>query len=448
MHILPQLRKLEEKYPLELVVVGVHAGKFHTERITANIRQAVLRLEIEHPVVNDRQFRVWRAYNVNAWPTLAFIDPTGHYVDTHAGEVRAEDLAPVVQKMIVRFEEMGRLDRRPLAFRLERESEPERPLAFPGKVHAADGNRIFIADSNHNRILAVSLSPDGSHGRVEHIIGSGRAGLADGGFSTAAFHRPQGLALSGEILYVADTENHAIRAVDLSSRQVKTIAGTGEQARRFGLVPPARGAALNSPWDILVRGDTMYIAMAGAHQIWAMDLARGEIGPYAGNGWEAINDGPLRESSLAQPSGLASDGRRLFFADSESSAVRWLDLTPGGRVHTIVGTGLFDFGDKDGMGEEVRLQHSYGLAWHDGRLYVADTYNNKIKIIGPDARAANTLLGTGEAGWQDGERPLFYEPEGLAGTNGRLYIADTNNHRIRIADLQSKQVTTLVIEGL
>ncbi len=447
MHVLPQLRRLEEKYPNELAVVGVHSGKFHAERSTANIRQAVLRLEIEHPVVNDRAFRVWRSYEVSAWPTLALIDPLGHYVDSHSGEIRAEDFEPVIAGMVRRFEALGHLERRPLAFRPERRGEPERPLAFPGKV-LAEGERLFIADTGHHRVLIARLREAGRRAEVEDIIGCGEAGMEDDVFADASLRHPQGMALQGEVLYIADIGNHAIRAADLARRQVETIAGTGEQSRHYGLVPRSRDVALNSPWDLTVRGRSLYIAMAGAHQIWSLDLDTQEAGPLAGNGREALQDGLLGQASLAQPSGLATGDGRLYCADSESSAIRFLDLGPGAAVHTVVGTGLFDFGDKDGVADAVRLQHPYGLAWHEGLLYVADTYNNKIKIVDPAGRSVRMIAGGVNPEPSGGPDSPFWEPQGIAAADGRLYIADTNHHRIQACDLASSDLSTLALDGL
>ncbi|MHB1413725.1 MAG: alkyl hydroperoxide reductase [Chloroflexota bacterium] len=447
MHTLPQLRRLEERYPEVLVVVGVHAGKFHAERITANIRQAVLRLGIEHPVVNDRYFRIWRAYGVSAWPTVALIDPSGNYAGSHPGEITAEALDPVVRKMVDDFTANGRLDRRPLHWRLEKESAREHFLSFPGKVHAsATEDRLFISDTGHNRVLVVRLADGGRRGRVEQVVGSGEPGLQDGSLAEARFNHPQGLAFAGGTLYVADTENHAIRAVDLTGGSVRTLAGTGQQARGLQSGPGRQGVALSSPWDVLVHGDTLYIAMAGVHQLWTLSLTTGEIRPFAGSGLEEIQDGPAARAALAQPTGLSADEQRLFFADSESSSIRWIDLSPGGSVHTIVGTGLFDFGDTDGAGNTVSLQHAYGLVAHEGRLYVVDTYNNKIKVVDPAARTSLTLFGDGTAGFRDGESPLFYEPEGITVKGGRLYVADTNNHCVRVVELQSGLVSTLTLE--
>lgn len=428
------------------MVVGVHSGKFTAERVTENIRQAVLRLEVDHPVVNDRHFRIWRAYAVNAWPTLALIDPDGRHVGSHAGEITATLLASTIGAIVADFDSMGKMDRTKLHFQSEVVSQPRGPLAFPGKVLATGGSRLFVSDSNHNRVLSIRV--DGLRGQVEEVIGGVAAGFADGEFGEAAFHRPQGLALVGDVLYVADTENHAIRAIDLRSGIVSTVAGTGEQSR--GMIRGGLGntTALNSPWDIISHGGYLYVAMAGSHQIWRLDLASGEIRLHAGAGYESLADGPLTGAFLAQPSGLATDGRYLYFADSESSAIRWADFGAGGDVRTVVGTGLFDFGDVDGGVDSVRLQHPLGLTWYAGKLYVADTYNNKLKVVDPANRTATTFLGTGDAGDRDGDRATFDEPAGVSESQGKLYIADTNNHKIRVAEIATRSVRSLSIQGI
>jgi len=426
MHMIPDLKRLEAKYPDELVVIGVHSAKFTNEKDSDNIRQAVLRYGIEHPVVNDSEFRIWRSYGVRAWPTLILINPEGYVAGVVSGEGHYELLDEAIGALIAGFS--GKMDRTSLGLALEKYKQPDTALFFPGKV-LASSNRLFISDSNHNRIVIADLN-----GNVTDIIGGGEAGASDGAFEEATFNKPQGMSLDGKYLYVADTENHLIRRCDLETRTVETITGTGQQAR--------------SPWDVIVVKDKLYIAMAGAHQIWVMDLKERHVQPYAGSGHEGKIDGSLTESALAQPSGITTDGKRLFVADSEISSIRSIDLDENGKVETIVGLDLFEFGDRDGKGREVRLQHPLGVLFHEGMLYVADTYNHKIKVIDPDKKTSETLLGNGEPGSNDGVSPRFHEPGGLAIFGNKLYIADTNNHAIRVADLSTELVNTLFLKGL
>jgi DNA-binding beta-propeller fold protein YncE len=442
-HIIPDLKKLEAKYPNQLVVIGVHSAKFQNEKETENIRRIILRYEIEHPVYNDSEFAVWQSYGVRAWPTQVLIDPAGYVVGAASGEGNYDVIDQAVGKIVDEFRKRGELNEEPLKLVLERAKVGDLPLAFPGKILAdAATDRLFIADSNHNRIVVTKLD-----GTFVDTIGAGEAGVADGAFDKATFYRPQGLALSGDSLYVADTENHLIRRVDLKSRMVETIAGTGKQTREYFKTGPGRTVALSSPWDLQLAGRTLYIAMAGPHQIWKLDLDKNEVSTFAGSGREQRTDGPLLEAGFAQPSGLAVSNQTLYVADSESNIIRAIDLASG-RVKTLVGGDLFEFGDVDGSGDDVRLQHPLGLLAYGDKILIADTYNHKIKELDPDKRRVNSLFGTGKPGQADGTAPSFYEPGGLALANGKLYIADTNNHAIRVVDLKTKQASTLRLNGL
>jgi DNA-binding beta-propeller fold protein YncE len=441
-HIIPDLKRLEKEFANELVVIGVHSAKFKNEGNTANIRYIVQRYEVEHPVVNDNEFEIWRAYGVQAWPTSVVIDPTGKVLGFYSGEGVYDALAPIIRGMVAEFDAQKLIDRTPFKVAPELAKRAPSALSFPGKVLAdSAGKRLFISDSNNNRIVVADLATY----EVKAIIGNGEEALKDGSFAAVSFFRPQGLAVNGDTLYVADTNNHAIRAIDLKAQTVKTIAGTGKQDNYRATSGPALERALNSPWDLAYQDGTLYIAMAGPHQLWSLKLGSGSIAPYAGSGREGLVDGALAESELAQPSGIAisNDGKVLYFADAESSSIRSADLDAGGKVRTIVGTGLFDFGDKDGTGDEVRLQHALGVTvGPDGKLYVADTYNSKIKVIDAATRESKTFLGSGQ-GSRDGIEAQFYEPGGLSYAEGKLYIADTNNNAIRVADLKTREVKTI-----
>jgi thiol-disulfide isomerase/thioredoxin len=443
MHIIPDLKKLEHKYANQLVVIGVHSAKFENEKDTENIRRIILRYEIEHPVYNDANFTVWRSYGVNAWPTRVLIDPAGYVIGGVSGEGHYEAIDATIAKIIAEFRKRGKLNEEPLQLTLERAKIGDLPLAFPGKVLAdAKGDRLFIADSNHNRIVVTKLD-----GTLLETIGTGERGGADGPYDKATFFRPQGMALDGDSLYVADTENHLIRRVDLKQRTVQTIAGTGQQSRDYFQTGSARSIALSSPWDLQLVGRILYIAMAGPHQIWQFDLDKNEVSTFAGSGREARHDGSLLKAGFAQPSGITSDGRNLYTADSEANIIR--EINPAeGEVRTLVGGDLFEFGDKDGHGDSVRLQHPLGILALGDKILIADTYNHKIKELDPRARTVKSFLGAGKPGQADGASPSFYEPAGLSVANGKLYVADTNNHAIRVVDLKTKETTTLRINGL
>jgi len=450
LHLLPELKELEKKYAGKLVVIGVHSGKFDAERDRQNIGEAIRRYKISHPVVNDAQMKIWNLYRVRAWPTVWLIDPEGNAV----GYVSGEGTGPILDKAIaalIRYHRArGTLSTEPLDILSPVVSFASTPLAFPGKIlFDSGGKRLYVADTGHNRIVVAD-----AEGNLIDVIGCGRSGRRDGGFDAASFNQPQGLALAGSKLYVADTGNHLIRAIDFEARVVTTVAGTGEQGRQRAFhFTPARGTGLNSPWALCLVDDRLYIAMAGAHQIWVYDVARDRIGPYAGTGREDIVDGLVRRAAFAQPSGLATDGSRLYVADSEGSSIRAVSLGERAQVRTLVGTAhlpsarLFTFGDRDGDGRTARLQHPLGITYGEGKLFVADTYNNKIKLIEVASDQCRTLFGTGKAGLSDNPA-TFNEPGGLSYGAGKLYIADTNNHAIRVADLKNGSVRTMRIKGL
>ena len=447
MHILRDLKSLEQRFPDEIVVVGVHSPKFTNEKDTENLRRILMRYEIEHPVANDADHHIWRRYGVQAWPTRVIIDPAGNLVGSAMGEGNLTGFIDAIRTVVRVFDQRGEISRTPLALDLERSRYTDRPLLYPGKVLADEASgRLFISDSNHNRIVVADISevaagvaaggvkPLGLT-KVIETIGSGIQGDTDAIFSQARFLRPQGLALDGDMLYVADTENHQVRVVDFAARAVYTLA------------PEAK---LNSPWDLALKQGILIIAMAGPHQIWVIDLLHDQAHPYAGTGNEAREDGIVASASFAQPSGLAVDGQTLFVADAESNTIRSIALPPGNLVTTLAGGDLFEFGDVDDTGERARLQHPLGVAVDGGRVFIADTYNHKIKVLDPATRKLTTLAGTGKAGHVDGPATgaQFFEPGGLSIAAGTLYVADTNNHAIRTIDLETLQVSTLELQGL
>ena len=423
------MRKLEEQFGDSLAVVGVHSGKFTGERETSHIRDAAIRLNAAHPTINDRQFRVWRSYAVNAWPTVVAVDPRGYVVGMRAGEFAAADLVPFIERILAEFRSAGTLDVSPLHFPADAPSEPPGTLAFPGKI-AVDGRRIAIADSGHHRVLLGELDESRRRVRVTRVIGGEEAGYRGG--VQPLFDNPQGLAFADDKLFVADAGNHSIRAISLESGTVSTLAGIGRQARTQRDLD---GGAMSSPWDLALGGGTLYVAMAGIHQLWRVDIASGRARAHSGSGAEELHDGPHASAALAQPMGLCLSGDVVCFTDSESSAVREADVSEDGGVRTMVGTGLFDFGDVDGVGDAVRLQHPQGIALAaDGRLLIADSYNGALKWIDRATRRSEVFI-----------RGL-HEPTGVAISGDTIFVAETNRHRLVAVDARSGDVQAVAID--
>ncbi len=426
MHVLPDLEYLEEKYAADpVVIIGVHSNKYRNEAVPGNVRAALWRYGITHPVVLDDDHLIWGMYGVNAWPTLVVIDATGHVLGALPGEGHREEL----DRLIAGLLEIGRQQHLLAAAPLPKHPEQKHPsttgLSFPGKVLVDPaGARLFIADSGHHRVIMTDWD-----GEVKGFFGSGVMGFRDGAYEDARFHNPQGMALFGGALYIADTGNHAIRRIDLASFHVDTVAGNGMIGYDRHGGHRGREQVMNSPWDLAYLDGALYIAMAGLHQIWSYDPVTNVSEVCVGTGRENITDNPARKAALAQPSGLAAGKDKLYFADSETSAIRVYDLKSS-LVRTLVGKGLFTFGDEDGPREQALLQHPLGVAAAGDVLYVADSYNHKIRRIEVKSGEVSTVVGSGEAGRLHGEQLALFEPGGLSVAGHDLFIADTNNDRI------------------
>ena len=447
LHVIPDLHRLENEYPNSLVVIGVHWAKFDHERTNRAVDQAVRRLEVQHPVVNDDFEYLRRAYRVRAWPTLVLIDPLGRVVGSHAGEGIYPLFQPVIDRMSREYGTAGLIDVRPLEVIAKEEPSTPTLLSFPGKVLADQQRRqLFVADSGHHRIIVTDFE-----GQILDTIGGGTAGLVNGSWDNARFNQPQGMTLSsgGRYLYVADRANHAIRVVDLFQRTVETLAGTGQSTHRVTPGSPL-STSLASPWDVERVGDQIFVAGAGRHQIWVIELSSNGrtatwVDIFAGTGAEGLDDGPRLSATLSQPSGLAADSSTLWFTDPEASAVRSIELGSNGQLTTLIGEGLFSWGDTVGASEATKLQHAVGIELLGGDLYVADTYNHRIKVIDSQSTNSRVVAGNGEPGLTDGfgGAAQLDEPSGLSGADGTLFIADTNNHRIRTLDIATGELTTL-----
>ncbi|RZU72560.1 thiol-disulfide isomerase/thioredoxin [Micromonospora kangleipakensis] len=423
LHVLDELRPLEEKYGDVLVVIGVHSPKFEHEKDAEALAAAVERYGVHHPVLDDPELDMWQQYAAKAWPTLSVVDPEGYVVATMAGEGHAEGLARLVDDLIATHEAKGTLHRGDGPY--VPPAEPDTTLRFPGKAVALDGGNLLVSDSSRHSL--VELAPDGE--KLVRRIGAGARGHADGPAETATFSEPQGLCLlpthvaevAGYDVVVADTVNHLLRGVRLGTGEVVTVAGTGRQWRSTVDDHAHDGLSvdLSSPWDVAWYDDKVVIAMAGIHQLWWFDPIRRTAGMYAGTTVEALRDGPLPDVWMAQPSGLSvsADGARLWIADSETSALRYVE---NGVMGTSVGQGLFDFGHVDGPADRALLQHPLGVcALPDGSVLIADTYNGAVRRFDPETDQVATVA--------DG----LAEPSDLVLTaEGEVLVVESAAHRL------------------
>lgn len=418
---MPTLKRLEEAFRgTPLVVVGVHSPKFDEEADAERLIDVVLDNRIEHPVASDGNMKVWRAWGVEAWPTVAVLDQNGKALWAGSGEPDYDELSSIVRSVMKEAHAKGELSRGELS-QLKPEKETAGVLRYPGKVIGLAGGGMAIADTGHNRVLLTDKD-----GKITDVVGAGADGKGDGDFAKATFSRPQGMAEALGDLYVADMQNHTIRKIDRKAKTVTTVAGTGELGVRLknNAVKPGLSVALRSPWDLHTVGDFIFVALAGSHQIALFMPKTNEIRLFAGSGLEARKDGELLDAAFAQPSALAFDKARkeLYVLDSETSSVRAIDVEKN-VVRTVVGKDLFVFGDVDGDKEAARFQHPIGMAFADGALFVADSYNSKIKRVDPLTGATKSLLG----GRDD---KVVDEPAGMAVIGTDLIVADTNHHRI------------------
>lgn len=423
LHVLDELRPLEEKYADVLVVVGVHSPKFEHEKDPAALAAAVERYGVHHPVLDDPELDMWQQYAAKAWPTLAVVDPEGYVVATMAGEGHAEGLVRLVDDLIATHEAKGTLHRGDGPY--VPPTPPDTTLRFPGKAVLLDGGNLLVSDSARHSL--VELAPDGE--TLIRRIGSGERGRVDGPAASASFAEPQGLCLlpphvaevAGYHLLVADTVNHLLRGVRLDTGEVTTVAGTGRQWRSTvdDHAHDALSVDLSSPWDLAWYDDRVIVAMAGIHQLWWFDPVKRTAGMWAGTTVEALRDGPLTEAWLAQPSGLSvsADGTRLWVADSETSAIRFVQ---NGVLGTAVGQGLFDFGHVDGPADRALLQHPLGVcALPDSSVLIADTYNGAVRRFDPATGLVATVA--------DG----LAEPSDLVLTaDGGVLVVESAAHRL------------------
>ncbi|MFH5821465.1 NHL domain-containing thioredoxin family protein [Georgenia sp. AZ-5] len=431
LHVLDELRELEERYRDVLVIVGVHSPKFVHEADPDALAAAVQRYGVAHPVLDDPKLVTWSAYTARAWPTLVVVDPQGYIVATMAGEGHAANLEILVQELVAEHETAGTLHRGEGPYVAP--EPPSTTLRFPAKAVQLPGGNLLVADAGHHRL--AELAPDGE--TLVRAIGTGERGRADGAPDVARFSEPNGLALVPEGLrerlgydvVVADTVNHLLRGVRLTDGRVSTLAGTGRQYLVGG---PDNGEGydplalrISSPWEVAwsETAGAFVVAMAGNHTLWAFDPVEGALRHLAGTMHEGLVDGELRQAWFAQPSGLAVDGEGIWLADSETSALRRVNLTGrfDGAVRTAVGQGLFDFGHRDGAAAEALLQHPLGVATlPDGTVAVADTYNGAVRVYDPATGEVSTLA-SGLA-----------EPSGLVVVDGgtHLLVVESAAHRL------------------
>jgi sugar lactone lactonase YvrE len=401
MQIVPDLKTLESKFGDNLLIIGVHSAKFKGEQANARILSAAKRFGLEHPVINDSDFAVWKGFKVEAWPTLVLLGANGQELSRYEGEGHLKNLDADISKHI------GSTTKHETSVAsLIAKEQQKSVLSFPARIKKY-GELFYIADAGNNRIVSVDKD-----GKIVKTF--------DG------FHSPRGFTVLGDkTLFVADTGAHSLISVDIETGKHETLGGDGE-----------RGSVWASPWDVAVTADgNLVIAMAGTHQLQQYDFAKKSLSLFAGNGREAIKDDEATDAELAQPSGLsvAPDGS-VYFVDAESSSLR---VVKDGQVKTLIGTGLFDFGLKDGAYPLAQMQHAQGLFVKGDVVYLADTYNNAVRTYDIKTGQLSTIKTHGET---------LNEPGSIWVGDDFALIADTNNSRILKLDLKSGTLSVFPIK--
>jgi len=424
LHVLDELRPLEQKFHDVLTVVGAHAPKFRHEADHEALVAACERYGVAHPVLDDPELKTWQAYGARAWPTLSLVDPEGYLIQQFSGEGHVHAVESLLTQLLPGYEARGAL-RRGAGLYVAPEVG-DTPLRFPAKVRRLSDGSLMVADAGSHTIAQVSA--DGQ--RVLQRYGNRKRGLQDGIGEAASFNEPNGLCILPESVaskvgydvIVADTVNHALRGINLSTQQVTTVAGNGKQ-----WMSGDGTTALSSPWDVVWYQDRVIVAMAGIHQLWQFDPITKSLGVFAGTTNEGLVDGPLAEAWFAQTSGLAVDGERLWLVDAETSSLRSIG---GGHVTTHLGSGLFDFGHRDGAANEALLQHPLGVTvMGDHSILISDTYNGALRRFDPLSGRVTTLAtGLGEPS------------DALILNKNEVLVVESTKHSLTKVSLEASEV--------
>lgn len=432
---LTELKKLNEIHD-NLSIVIIHSGKYESERHNSTLRNFIIENDIPFPVLNDSAFVMFGEYEIEAWPTNILFDPTGKVMVRSEGMNIQGDISTLIEL----YEGSSKNGGSYLFSESHRFNQGV--ICYPSFITTDEQFSLFISDSRNHRILQTDIG-----GFCEHVIGSGLPGFEDGNQRSARFYLPKGVAFDrrDSVLYIADTGNDAIRKFDLETRQVTTVLGNGERAATPPEMIVERSNGLNQPTDLVVIDGTLYITMTGWNQIWMMDIESGMATPVAGDGKFGFTEGRAMESQLAEPYGITADETgTIFFTERQSGAVRSLNK---GRLLTVLGQGVFEYGDEDGRSKKVLMRGPAGIVYHDGNLYVSDQYNQKIKLVDPNKARAETFLGSGKLGFRRGvpNRMEFNHPTGLAVFNNELFIADTYNQVVRRFNFESEIIRSFDI---
>jgi len=435
------LTRLQKEFPYIRVILALNS-KYDFPQKEKDILFELEKRQLPLPVYVDRGFELWQCMSVEYWPTTLFFGPKGALLESHEGRLNLAELRSAMPKVINRLAPY--LDKNAEQFygmppgRWNKRTVLEYPAGLA--VNKRE-NMVFVSDQIGDRILGLTLA-----GNVIFCIGNGEPGYLDGSMEEAKFNGPLGMAMDEEnfILYVADTDNHAVRKVDLVNNKVSTVLGNGTRSSKKLKKVLGTNGAIDAPSDLVLHQDFLYISMRGSNQIMKMDLRTEVASVIAGSSDFGFSEESTKKAQLASPSGLAFDvSGALFFTENQASAIRYVDDK---ELNTVVGSGVFEYGYNDGKKDEIKMRFPNGIAMHDGKLFVADTYNNCIREVEPFKRKSKTLTGDHQkAGYRNGSEPLFNQPMDVEVIGEQLIIADAANGAIRTYNFSTGEVSSITL---
>lgn len=429
-NILHDLAGIQRKWPDAVSVLAIHHPKFNAEQDAKLMAESLTRLDIGFPVANDREWIAWQHYNANSWPFMVLIDGKGWHVADFVGD---DQTSAIESRIAAMLESAAPSGPKPGQLKAKARSKVFSTLNAPSGLAVANG-LLYIADAGHHRVLECALD-----GRIIREFGNGVPLFLDGSAADSSFHRPSALAAHREHIYVADTGNHAVRRLNLLHGSVDTLLGDG----RPGLLPAESSVEdaairLNNPYGLCIHHDSLIVADSGNNRLGMLNLGNRQFTNLVGGGAFGLLDGVGERARLAHPLGLAGTQNFLYMVEGAASSLRTVAV-PEGRVNTLIGHGLFQYGNADGNRQNAAMQHPTGVVVDESRgmAWIADAYNRKVRSFSLNNSQLSTL-----ALMQN-----LVRPSALALDAESLWIADSAGNNIYRYFFESEYLSRINIHS-
>jgi Thioredoxin-like/NHL repeat len=427
---LADMFQLQRKHPENLSVLAIHVPKFAAELEQKTLLDAVNRLDIQLPVANDTQWTAWQHYDIQSWPSVVLIDSNGAIAGQFSGDDCRKDIESRLSALLAEMPYATSPKPKNL------KAKPK-PKVFSA-LHSPCGllihnNLLYIADTGHNRILEC-----GFDGRVKRVFGNGLPLYLDGMSTEASFNRPMAMSVAREYLYVADTGNHAIRRVRLMDGFIDSLLGNGKPGQSEDkTVGMFHEVQLNNPSSVSVEQDILVVADSGNNCLRMFNLANKAFSTLVGSGSLGLLDGVGLRAEMAHPLALSGSKNYLYVAEGSSSSIRTAAV-PEGRVNTLIGHGLYQYGKEDGLRKSAALQHPSAIAVDEKRgvVWIADAYNHKIRALNMVSNMLSTVPMT----------QTLSNPCALALDDESLWIADSASSQIHRYFIETEYLSRISIQ--